>query len=182
MAKIWAIKYLQTFNNVSLCLTISINWNCYILYLVLIWYGYKMDVMSMFAGLLETTVPSTSSIISLYSLSKDRNPCILLQADASITFTYKTKSGEDRVSLILCILTYSGLSFHHYVTVTNGAAGGKLTRKWDVCLRRYCKNITRWGHSVKSCHQNVPPIAMSCKQWITERVMGENGNKKWDSL
>ena len=80
-------------------------------------------------GPLETTVPSTSSIISLYSLYKDEDLCIMLQADASITFTYKTKSGDDRVSLILCILTYSGLSLHQYVTVTNGAADGKLTRK-----------------------------------------------------
>jgi len=93
----------------------------------LIWLQNGRDVYVV--GLLETTVPSTSSIISLYSLFKEGNPCILLQADADFTFTYKTKSGDDMVSLILCTLTYSGLSFHHYVTVMNWAAGGKLTRK-----------------------------------------------------
>jgi len=51
-------------------------------------------------GLLETTVPTTSSVISLYTVYKDGDPCILLQADASVTFKYKTKSGDERVSLI----------------------------------------------------------------------------------
>jgi hypothetical protein len=54
-------------------------------------------------GISETTVPQVSSV-SLFSLNKDGAPCILLQVDASITFTYKTKSGEDRVSLILHII------------------------------------------------------------------------------
>jgi hypothetical protein len=54
-----------------------------------------------------TLLPSTSSYISLYSLTKDGAPCILLLADASITFTYKTKSGDDRVSLILYIIIYT---------------------------------------------------------------------------
>jgi len=90
--------------------------------------------------LLEMTVPSTNSIISLYIVFKDAEPCILQQANVFFTFTYKPKSGDERVSLILCIITYNGLSFHHYVTGTNGAAGGQLTRKWDVCLRKFGKN------------------------------------------
>ena len=110
---------LNNLNKLKLLRTLSCTY--------LIWLQSGRDVYVM--GLLDTTVPSISSIISLYSLFKDEDPCIMLQADASFTFTYKTKSGDDRVSLILCILTYSGLSFHHYVTVTNVAAGGKLTRK-----------------------------------------------------
>jgi hypothetical protein len=54
-------------------------------------------------ALTGTILPSTSSYISLYSLIRDGTPCILLQADASITVIYKTKSGDDRVSLILYI-------------------------------------------------------------------------------
>ena len=110
---------LNNLNKLKLLRTLSCTY--------LIWLQNERDVYVV--GLLETTVPTISSIISLYRLFKDGDPCILLQTDASFTFTYKTKSADDRVSLILCILTYSGLSFHHYVTVTNGAAGGKLTRK-----------------------------------------------------
>lgn len=55
-------------------------------------------------ALTGTVLPSTSSYISLYSLTRDGTPCILLQVDASVTFTYKTKSGDDRVSLTLYIV------------------------------------------------------------------------------
>jgi hypothetical protein len=70
-----------------------ISWICYLL------------------ALTGTILPSTSSYISLYSLTRDGTPCILLLVDASITFTYKTKSGDDRVSLILYIIIHTARVF-----------------------------------------------------------------------
>jgi hypothetical protein len=81
---------LNNLNKLKLLRTLSCTY--------LIWLQNGRDVYVV--GLLETTVPSTSSIISLYSLFKDGDPCIFLRADASITFAYKTKSGDDKVSLI----------------------------------------------------------------------------------
>lgn len=52
-----------------------------------------------------TTAPAGNSI-SLFSLSKDGAPCILLQVDALIEFRYKTKFGKYGVSLLLHVIPY----------------------------------------------------------------------------
>jgi hypothetical protein len=65
-------------------------------YTYLTWLQHGRDVYVV--GLLETTVPSNSSTVSLYKLDVDGDLCILLKVDASFTFTYKTKSGEDKVT------------------------------------------------------------------------------------
>ena len=95
------------FNNLNKLKLLRILYRAY-----LKWLQNGRDVYVV--GLLETTVPSTSSVINLYRVSKDGDPCIMLKADASITFTYKTKAGDDKVSLILCILRRQGKPYFMY--------------------------------------------------------------------